>query len=70
MTQDPEPRQPAPVDLIEGQIRRTDGTNTNFMIDPDAGYTQWGASTEALGDNVELLSAMTRAVYEHLEEAS
>jgi hypothetical protein len=46
---------------ITGYIVSEDGTRSEFTIGRDAGWQQWGASTEALGGRVDVLQAMAEA---------
>jgi hypothetical protein len=43
---------------ITGKIEMN-GTETEFSIDGDIGWQQWGATTEVLGDRVPILEALT-----------
>lgn len=53
---------------ISGKILLSDGTTTEFSINPDQGWQQWGQSTPTLAATVDLMDALAEASGEHLRE--
>lgn len=51
---------------VEGKITTADGTVTEFMIDNEGGWHQWGGTTEDLGSTVGAVADMAQALGEHL----
>lgn len=53
---------------VRGTIVLEDGSTSEFVIDGDGGYQQWGAVHERLGGSVYPLTAMCDALLdgEHL----
>lgn len=69
----PAPGTPTPVRgavyEVKGTITLADGSVSEFLIERDTGYQQWGANTAArLGLTTRLLEAMTEAVVEHFPD--
>lgn len=52
------------VTLIKGRIETDDGQVREFQI-TDEGYSQWGNTTERLGDTVDLLLEITTLMREN-----
>lgn len=48
--------------LIKGTITLTDGSESEFQITSDGNWFQWGATTERLGESMDAVEAMTKAV--------
>lgn len=46
------------------------GTSTEFVINDDGGWQQWGGTTEELGNNVDFLEGLAALVMEHFPEAT
>lgn len=57
----------APV-RISGKILMSDGSETEFSIEGDLGWQQWGNITEKLGATVDLMDALSEAAGEHLRD--
>lgn len=55
----------APTHAVKGTITLPDGSTSEFVIDPETGWQQWGASTGRLGQTSDLITAMAEAVREH-----
>lgn len=49
---------------VKGTITLADGTTSEFSIGTDAGWQQWGATTERLGQTVDAIEVMARALAE------
>ena len=56
----------ARIKYITGTIRMTDGTESAFSIQADAGWQQWGAGSERLAETVDVLDAMAQAAAEYV----
>lgn len=51
---------------ISGVIEGSDGSKSEFILHPDVGnWSQWGETTEKLGDRVEYLDAMASGLSEN-----
>jgi hypothetical protein len=50
---------------LSGEVLLSDGRTTKFQVSPDTGFMQWGADTEHLGATVDLMEALSGALYEH-----
>lgn len=51
-------------------ITLADGSESKASIQVDGGWQQWGASTEQLGETVELMESLARVAAEYLAEES
>lgn len=51
---------------IRGVFVHDDGTEAQWNITAQDGWNQWGNNTERLGSTVDLIEAISEAVYEHL----
>lgn len=49
---------------IEGTVTRSDGNVVSFAIQSDLGWQQWGATTEVLGANLDVIEAMVAGLSE------
>ncbi|SIB67787.1 hypothetical protein [Mycobacteroides abscessus] len=47
--------------LIKGTIKLTDGSESEFQITSDGNWFQWGATTERLGESVDVVEALAKA---------
>jgi hypothetical protein len=52
------------IETIHGTLKTTDGKIRAFSISRDGTWSQWGEGTEALGDTVEALEAMSEILIE------
>ena len=53
---------------IEGKIVLSDGVETQFSINPDLGWQQWGVTKDYAGLTVDLMDDLAQASGEHLRE--
>jgi hypothetical protein len=53
---------------ITGKILLSDGSETEFSIQPDLGWQQWGNITEKIGATVDLMDALAEASAEFVHE--
>lgn len=51
---------------IKGTITAPDGTESQFLVDSEGLWSQWGASVAVLGTRVALLDAIGGSVFELL----
>jgi hypothetical protein len=49
---------------ITGKVTLSDGSETEFSIQPDLGWQQWGNYTEKLGATSDLMEELANAAYE------
>lgn len=55
------------ITLVKGTITTADGEHRQFQIAPD-GYSQWGNTTERMGETVDAVTDMLAALDNHFEE--
>jgi len=53
---------------IKGTIQTDDGKVSEFVITSDLGWQQWGERQEVLGDRVDALDSITKALDAHMED--
>jgi len=53
---------------ITGTITLADGSTSEFSVNNEYGWQQWGATTERLGRTVGIVEAMAEAVFDMTEE--
>jgi hypothetical protein len=51
---------------ITGKVTLSDGSATEFSIDPDITWNQWGNNPSKMGDTVNLMDALATAAGDHL----
>ena len=54
----------ARVERIAGTITLTDGSTSEFSIETDGVWQQWGAAQRRLGQTVDVLDALTRGLFD------
>lgn len=54
--------EPRKVESITGVVRLADGTESQFTIDRDYGWRQWGADIVRLGQSVDVMEAIVEGV--------
>jgi hypothetical protein len=52
---------------IKGTIELNDGSTSEFSLQEDAGWQQWGAAQNRLGRTVTLLDALAAAAVEFFD---